>query len=214
MKVYQDLVFRGDPERLIDLISEIERRLSNGWERRFDLEKQVGRIGLGPMYCFSCAAAGARPDAQLWITAGSGGALRVSNIRSDNGPSLTYDQYNAILMEFYGEFADSAARHLGIAIELSGPETHPENWLSTRAAGLLRNFSTLADKYILLPSDRKRWHMFLAQAHRERTTLDPYVLKRWLIEEEKWSESLAFELTADYEHARGLLEVFESQKAG
>ncbi len=138
----------------------------------------------------------------------------MSNIRSDNGPSLIYDQYNAVLMEFYGEFADSAARHLGIAIELSGPETHPENWLSTRAAGLLRNFSTMADKIILLPRDRKRWNEFLALAHRERTTLNPSVLKRWLIKEEKWPESLAFELTTEYEHARGLLEVFESQKAG
>jgi hypothetical protein len=214
MKVYQDLVFRGDPERLIDLISEIEHRLSAGWERRFDLEKQVGRRALGPMYCFSCTAVGARPDAQLWIITGSEGELRVSTILSNDGPSLTYDQYNSTLMEFYNEFANPAARRLGITVELSGPETHLETWLSPRAADLLRNFSKLADKYILLPSDRKRWHVFLALAHRERTTLDPYVLKRWLIEEEKWSESLAFELTADYEHARGLLEVFESQKAG
>jgi hypothetical protein len=214
MKVYQDLVFRGDPERLVDLISEIERRLSAGWERRFDLEKQVGRRALGPMYCFSCAATSTRPDAQLWIVTGSEGELRVSTILSNRGTSLTYDQYNAILTEFYSGFADPAARRLGIAVELSGPEIHLETWLSPRAADLLRSFSKFADKYILLPSDRKRWHMFLAQAHRERTTLDPRILKRWLIEEEKWSESLAYELTTDYEHARGLLEVFESQKAG
>jgi hypothetical protein len=214
MKVYQDLVFRGDPERLVDLISEIERRLSGGWERRFDLEKQVGRRALGPMYCFSCAATSTRPDAQLWIVTPSGGALRVSNVLSDSVPSLTYDQYNSILMEFYGEFADPAARRLGIAVELGRPEMYLETWLSTRAVELLRNFSALANKSILHPYDRRRWNEFLALAHRERTTLDPTVLKRWLIEEEKWSEYLAFELTTEYERARDLLEVFESQKAG
>jgi hypothetical protein len=214
MKVYQDLVFRGDPERLVDLISEIERRLSGGWERRFDLEKQVGRRALGPMYCFSCAATSTRPDAQLWIVTQSGGALRVSNVLSDSVPSLTYDQYNSILMEFYGEFADPAARRLGIAVELGRPEMYLETWLSTRAVELLRNFSALANKSILHPYDRRRWNEFLALAHRERTTLDPTVLKRWLIEEEKWSEYLAFELTTEYERARDLLEVFESQKAG
>ena len=52
-------MFCGDPERLVDLISEIERRLSGGWERRFDLEKQVGGA-LSALCIFSDARPRAR----------------------------------------------------------------------------------------------------------------------------------------------------------
>jgi hypothetical protein len=38
------------------------------------------------------------------------------------------------------------------------------------------------------------------------------MLKRWLIEEENWPEDKAIDLVIEYEHARDLLEVYESRQ--
>ena len=74
-------------------------------------------------------------------------------------------------------------------------------------------FSALANMSILHPADRKRWNEFLTSAYREKATLDSSMLQRWLIEEEKWPEDEAINLEIEYEHARDLLEVYESQQA-
>jgi hypothetical protein len=67
MKVYQTLVFHGPPAALDRLVEEIERRLSDGWSRSHEAEKEIARAALGAMYCFCCTASGSRPAGELWL---------------------------------------------------------------------------------------------------------------------------------------------------
>jgi hypothetical protein len=213
MKVYQDFVIRGTRPGPDRFINDLEQRLTDGWDRSHARESEVNRSVLGRMYCFSCTAAGVRPASELWMATRSDGALHVSNILPPEHSSLTYDQYNAILQEFYDRFARPAAQTAGVDIEPGDPDPRIENFLSGNTAGLLRSFSRLANRSILHPLDRKRWNEFLTAAYREGSSLSSSFLQRWLIEEEKWPEDQAIDLAIEYEHARDLLEVYRSQPA-
>jgi hypothetical protein len=207
MKVYQNLVFRGTRPALEQFVSEIEHLLDNGWTRDYAREGEVRTPALGRMYCFACTALGSRPASELFLV-NSDGDLHVSNVLSDS--ALTYDQYNAIVQEFH-RFAVPAAESAGVSVDLGEPDFRIENCLDPRTAKLLRSFSALANRSILHPLDRERWNQFVTAAHREGTRLSASMLRRWLIEEEKWPEDVASSLAVEYEHARELLGVYESQ---
>jgi hypothetical protein len=213
MKVYQDLVFSGDRTALDRFIADVEQRLDDGWSRFYERESEARRSALRAMYCFSCTKTASRPASELWITTRSDGALYVSNILATNYASLTYDQYNAILREFHERFALQAANKAGVKAELGNPDPQIEDFLSGTTARLLRTFSCAANKAVLHPLDRKPWNHFLTAAYREGASLDSSLLQRWLIEEEKWPEDKAIDLIIEYEHARDLLETYESQQA-
>ncbi len=205
---FRDLVFRGTRPVLEQFISEIEHLLDNGWTRDYAREGEVRTPALGRMYCFVCTAAGWRPASELFLV-NSDGDLYVSNVLSDS--ALTYDQYNAIVQEFHDRFAVPAARSAGVSVDLGEADFRIEDFLDPRTAKLLRSFSALANRSILHPLDRERWNQFVTAAHREGTKLSASMLRRWLIEEEKWSEDVASSLAVEYERARELLGVYESQ---
>lgn len=213
MKVYQDLIFRGDRERLSRLIAAVEERLAHGWSRSDDREQAVGQGAFGPMYCFSCTAQDSRPASDLWIAAESKTKLYVSNIVPNDRLALDYDQYNRILQEFHDRFARPAADSIGVQVELGNSDPQIEDFLSPSAAQKLRSFVSLANRSVLHPLDRERWNRFLTTAHREQAALTSDILLRWLVEEEKWPEDKAYELIVEYDHARGLLKTYEAQQA-
>jgi hypothetical protein len=213
MKVYRDLVFRGSRPALDRFMADIEQRLTDGWARYHARENEVRRAALGPMYCFSCTTAGQRPASELWVATQADGALYVSNVLASERSSLTYDQYNAIVQEFHDRFALPAAQAAGVEVEIGKADPQIEDFLSEHTARLLRSFSALANRSMLHPLDRERWNQFLTGAHREGAPLSASMLKRWLIEDEGWAEDEAVNLAIEYEHARNLLEVFESRLA-
>ena len=213
MKLYQDLDILGTREQLARFIDQVEQLLSDGWERSRPLEKEVLISMLGDMYCFHCTASGTRPESNLWLAKRPDGNLYVSNILSAGHPSLRFDRYNSILQEFYLRFVSPAARLTGIDARLGPAETHIEDFLSVDTAALLRNFSRLANRSFPYRPDRQRWNEFVTAAHRDGATLSSSLLERWLVEEEGWSQDQASELGRDYERARDLLNVYESQPA-
>jgi hypothetical protein len=211
MKAYGNLVVRGSERALEDFIVALEKRHAGGWTRHHKREAEVSTAALGKMYCFACTADGARPACELWLRMHSDDSLDVSNILPQESPSLTYDQYNSVLSDFYRTCAEPAAKDVGVDVEFGNADLRLEDFVSAKTAKLLRSFSTLANRSILHPLDRERWNEFLASAYREGAKLDPSLLKRWLIEEEKWPEDDAITLAIEYEHARDLLQVFQSQ---
>jgi hypothetical protein len=213
MKVYGDLTVQGDPASLENFVVVLERFLTNGWSRYREPEARVRRAALGPMYCFRCTARDSRPASELWMATDSDGNLYVSNIRAQDFPSLTYDQYNAVLADFYTHCAKPAADAAGVNIDLGNPDPQLEDFMSSETAKLLRSFSREANRSVFHPLDRRRWNEFLASAYREGAKLPPELLQRWLVEEEKWPEDEAINLAMEFEHARDLLETFEAQQA-
>jgi hypothetical protein len=213
MKVYQDLILRGNRQALDSFIAELDRHLTDGWTRKHAREAEVSKEAFGKMYCFACTAKVDRPACELWVATHSDGGLYVSNILADELSSLTYDQYNDILANFNEACIGPAAKASGVAVELGKPDPQLDDFLSDGTAAMLRSFSRLANRSILHPLDEKRWKEFLVSAHREEATLDGPMLRRWLTEEERWPEDQAIRLANEYEQARALLELYESQPA-
>ena len=213
MKVYGDLIVKGDENSFESFIVALQQHLTNGWSRYREREQEVARVALGPMYCFACTSLGSRPASELWIATHSDGHLYVSNILAEELPSLTYDQYNAILSDFYHNCARPAAESCRARIELTEFDPQLEDFMSGGTAGLLRSFSALANRSILHPLDRRRWNEFLVSAYKEGSRLSAESLQRWLVEEEKWPEDEAINLATEYEHARDLLDIYETRPA-
>lgn len=213
MKVYGDLFVRGGTERLDRFSATLENHLVNGWSRNHEREAEVRSAALGPLYCYSCTRLKSRPSGDLWMAMHSQGYLYVSNILAHEFPSLTYDQYNAILSDFCKHCARPAADEAGVSLELGNQDPQLEEFISPTAAGILRAFSAGANRAVSHPLDRKRWNAFLLAAHRENAELSPDLLERWLVEEEKWPEDKARALSVEYEHARDLLNTYESLPA-
>ncbi|MBL8215733.1 MAG: hypothetical protein JNK87_33735 [Bryobacterales bacterium] len=100
-----------------------------------------------------------------------------------------------------------------MAVELSNANPQLEVFVTPATAKLLISFSRLANRSFLHHNDRQRWYEFVSAAYREKATLTPEMLERWLVEEERWSQERAYELAQEYQRALGLLNVFESQPA-
>ena len=73
-------------------------------------------------------------------------------------------------------------------MEISKRERPITHWTSQEAADALRMFSVGANKSTgsSHPSDQERWFQFLFAAYRAQGEFDPYLLRRWLEEVEKW----------------------------
>ncbi|MCC6589991.1 MAG: hypothetical protein IT168_25085 [Bryobacterales bacterium] len=211
MKVYGDLIVRGDPQMLAAFVSALDQHLTNGWSRHRERESEVQRAALGPMYCFRCTALYERPACELWLATNPDRHLYVSNILAQEFSSLTYDQYNQVLSDYYVHCVRPAAEISSVQVELGKTSPEIEDFVTPQTARLLR--SSLSNRSVVHPLDRRRWNAFITAAHRERAKLTGGMLQRWLIEEERWPEDEAINLATEYEHSRDLLETYESLPA-
>lgn len=207
MKVFRDLTVSGSPDRLSRFLSSLESSLADGWVRSIDLEQ---RVSAGPARCFVCPAGAELSAGAVWFAQRDDSTWYVSNIVPQTAGSLTYDEYNAILQAFYDKFVVPAATEL--TVEFTQAEQNLRNWMSPEAAEALERFSAAANKSSgsSHPADRERWLAFLLRIHRDRRWPDPTDLRRWLTEEEGWTEDAAFELIVEYEFSQDLLRFSES----
>ncbi len=209
MKIYRNLVFRGSKTAIERFIGELEGRLTDGWMRYQAGEARVEAAAFGA-YCFACPASGPRLAAEIWMWPRPDG-FEVTNILPIGRPSMTHDEYNTVVQDFHDLFAGPAAQATGVTVELGRTEFQIEDLLSASTARLLHEVSE--NRLRMFRIDRERWNRFLTAAHNEGTTLDGPKLYRWLVENEKWPEYDALNLSDEYEHARELLGVYESQHA-
>jgi len=139
--------------------------------------------------------------------------LAVSNIVPHDQGELSYEEYNAIVEDFYRFAGPIAARH-GARAEMTAPQADLERWLTQEAADKLRLFCGLANKRTgsSHPMDRERWYDFLVTADEAGADFSASMLARWLTEAGGWDEGTAGKLAAEYEFARGLLAFSRAEK--
>src|ERR1700684_818908 len=145
MRVFQDLTMTGTSAELLAFAAAIESRLSNGWTRNTQREQEVGRFGSSsPSFCFACDARAERKAGDLWLSlSGNGNVLRVGNIVPSQQNSLSYDEYNHILNDFYNSFVQP---HVPSSLRclLSPADVTLEDFASRQTAERLRSFSRQA----------------------------------------------------------------------
>jgi len=213
LSVFKDLSVHGTASKLDQFIDAVSARLASGWTRYLEGERRLKEMALSsdePQFAFACAAAGDRPAAGLFLMRRAGG-FEVTNIVPQESGSLTKAQYNAILDDFADRNARPAADALGLMVEITADRQPITHWISPEAARCLERFSRAANKGTgsSHPLDFRRWAAFLILAHRESAELDTEILRRWLVEEEGWSEDKAADLAIEYEFARSLLDAYD-----
>lgn len=216
MKVFRDLFLRGDPERLLAAMAEVERHLADGWSRDAEAEGNLRAMALRgePTYCFACELREHRPTAVVFVTQKERGLFYVPNIVPQDRRELSHDEYNAILTEFCERFVRPAADRTGVQVELTDTQADLSSWLSLTAAQKLRAFSASADRNTgaSQPCDHDRWMDFIVAAHSDGSRLDAHTLRRWLIEVENWPPELAQRLALEYEFGREVLAFSEGRR--
>ncbi|MDY0012202.1 MAG: hypothetical protein RBS40_04845 [Rhodocyclaceae bacterium] len=208
-KIFRELRITGAPERLHEVGEAMQAHLPGHWQRAREREEDNAAMfshEAGPLFVFERAATEDLPAAGLAML-GSEEGLSVINIVPLELHQLSIGQYNAILGEFFEAAVKPAVAALQLTAHLTDDTASITKWLSEPAAGALRRFSNLANHSTgsAHPRDRERWFAFLVLAHRDRSTLDTDMLKRWLVEEGGWSPDMAGDLAIEYEFARDLL---------
>jgi len=213
---YRDLDIYCEDQTFPELVHLIEAKLSNGWFRDIGEEERLKPVITSKfLYCFSCDATDTRKAALLSLMQRARGNFYVPNVVPREIGHLSYQDYNAILEEFYYLFVQPAAKESGAELVLSSNEKSLEDWLSKDAILALKRFSKGANKSTgsAHPSDNERWISFLISAHSEKSPLTPTDLGRWLVEDEAWPEDVVNDLLVEYEFSRELLRAYEKRNS-
>lgn len=212
LEVFQDLTLQGPAAGKARLRQALLDHAVPPWTHAAGREKMLGEAGSDDgAIAFEREADGDLEAAGL-VLFGTTDGFEVVNIVPITVSELTHRAYNAILRDFERRVASPAALLTGFEVAVTGDQLSLSDWLNPASASSLQRFSNLANKSsgASHPLDRNRWFAFLIEAHRGNTKSDPSLLRRWLVEVEGWPEEIAYDLSSEYEFARGLLGRYDS----
>lgn len=200
------------------LIAELAKNLPSGWSREQTMEIKYEHIFYpNRIFCFTYDGDDRIPQADIIVGEGSDGReLWLSSVFTPTMEPLGIGQSNDLREKFHRELLVPVADRLGVGVSLTPRDLELGHWMSRPALDKFRRFSAGANKHAgyLLPEDRERWLDFVLTAHRERSSLDGDILRRWLVEIEGWAPEVADQLAAQYAFGGELLSFSESQAAG
>ena len=212
IEVFQDLtLFLGDcsPNEVRDAMAD---QATAPWRHAPERELPNSQQSSPDFFAFEFDAqdGGPRIGLVFWKEPGQ---LRVTNVVPLEAGQLTIRQYNHAMQEFNTKIVTPVASRLGLQVVLTKDSETLTDWMSPETAGLLRRFSSLANRSTgsSHPSDRARWMAFLIASHQENSLVTER-LKRWLIEVEKWHPEIAVELVIEYEFGLELLRNFDQHR--
>jgi len=213
VEIFRELVLRGTQQDLAEFISYVERSLKHGWQRNHEPEKRAAAGG-SLQYCFQCPATEQLPESWLFIMfKDNSNCAYVSNVVPSAIGKISLSQYNMIITEFHTRFiAPALATFRGrIECTVSAGEEDLRDWMSAKAASLLQEFSSIANRSTgsSHPLDRQRWLAFLVTIHQEKSTLTSSQLKRWFVEEAHWHSDIAGDLIMQFEFAMDVLKAHD-----
>jgi hypothetical protein len=212
MKVFQDLKISGSSTQFDEFLSRLEALLAKGWRRDRKVEDGNKIPGIR-CYAYSCESKGSRKAATLYLCARNE-QFYVSNIVPKEVQRLSMDEYNAMLVEFHDNFISPVVDEIGFSVTLTSNNQTIEDWVSAESAAKLRSFSGLANKSTgsSHPNDEERWFDFIVSIVVNQEKLDTLLLRRWLIEEERWHEDIADNLAVEFSQGVRLLQYYRSHQ--
>lgn len=213
LEVFREMTVHGSQEQLAAFIEGVERRLTHGWTR--DREAERNPYAPETWYVFACEVDHSIPRdaASLYLLLkgeeNADAALHVTNIVPKSHIGLGRRGYNRILEEFHGRFAEPSAEETGVTVRVTSDEYRVQDHVSAEAFDLLRAFSSAANRFGLHPVDLQRWRRALLALHEEEWPVGRADLERWLVEEQQWPDDLAAELSAQVLFAQDLLHDYD-----
>lgn len=201
---FRDLVVVGGSPKSDALVVALDERVQPPWSR--DHEAEDDRVLAGRGYGVYHREAGPDgPGLRLFLLP-QGDNVEVVNVVPSASGSLTHDEYNQAVAQFYDDYLGEACASLGLTAELGPVHYDLEKDLPAKVYQALSAFSGAANKSTgsSHPMDRERWYEFIWRAHESGCDLDPTVLGQWF-EADGWESDEARELAIEFESGRGLL---------
>lgn len=185
MKIFRELYIRGNSDQLQEFIGQIKSFVAGDWSF-----KKSDRLSDYLLFNYN----GDKVDnAQVSICIGdriSGGELHVGNIVPLKKSSLTTEEYNAVLMQFYNDIIKKY-NESGASITIQEPSEDvfdPTSIISEEALKKLKLFCAVANKSTgsSHPNDQERWFDFICQTVDDERMFDYSTLADFLQDEEYW----------------------------
>lgn len=153
---------------------------------------------------------GPLPEANLSV-AWYDGEASIGNIVPTNFGQLTTAEYNALLDDFFDRHLHQVLIVLNLQYTKTASRRDISDWIGPIARQKLQVFSGMANKGSgsSHPADHARWQDFIIAVHREGAQLPSDILRRWLVEEMKWPDTVAMDLAAEYGDAIDLLKRYD-----
>ncbi|GGZ32879.1 hypothetical protein [Asticcacaulis endophyticus] len=212
LEVFQDMTIRGPTPNKPALRAALVAAAVDPWSIDLERSAAVARdaVTSDDVVLFRRDADQDHPGAGLTLW-GTQDGYYVPNIIPLEMGSLSFTQYNAVLMDFITRIAAPVATKFGFTISTTEPLQTIDDWLTPDAALKLRRFSGAANKSsgASHPMDQRRWFDFLVAAHRGGNSPGPDRLARWLHEAEGWDEDSAHNLAGDFESSMALLAYYQ-----
>jgi len=111
VKIHRELTVSGDPEGIDTFLARVEERST----RDATAEQRVR--GLSGMYCFRCRSAHHRRAAELWICHPTPATLYAPHVVPVDEEPLGYDEYDAVVKDFYNDIVIPAADGTGVTLD-------------------------------------------------------------------------------------------------
>jgi hypothetical protein len=222
MKTFRELYFKGTPKQLSEFIAQIGEYTTSDWKLPDKTERWKD-------YVFFDYTGVLVEKARVSIYIGGNeiekGSINVGNIVPMTKNSLTVDEYNAVLMQFY-EDVIKPYKESGTELEISQPSDdifNPLSVISEDALAKLKRFCGAANKSTgsSHPCDQERWFDFICQTVDDDKMIGSDTLANFLQDEVywgeppegfigvmggyAWDEEHAYELASEYESLSSVL---------
>ncbi len=228
MKTYRELIFKGSSEQLIQFSKEIGKYVKGDWV----LLPATGRFKDYLQFSYRGTFL---ENAIVSIYLGDKlqkGEIMVGNIVPQKKNSLTVDEYNALLMQFYEDII-KPYKEKNIEIIIAPPTDDifdPCTIISEEALRKLESFCANANKTTgsSHPMDRERWFDFICQTVDDDRVFEYTALANFLQDEEywgakpegfmgamddyAWSEDKSYELAGEYSSAVEVLQYYKQTR--
>lgn len=164
MKTFRELHIQVKTAHTAKFIAAVDKALNSGWSRKVDDVAEHDAIAGEHVY-YVCEPTPSRPRALLAIFRKNDTVLYVSNIVPAEASELSYDEYNAILMDFHDKVLRQLSTDFPVTLIASGDQRRIEEIVSPEAMQKLKQFCGLANKSTgsAHPLDKERWYDFLIQ---------------------------------------------------
>lgn len=213
VQVFQDLYLRH-PMGSKTIRSALLLAAAGRWIHS-DLKEESIRDTSGGQHvdviAFERPATKGLPGVTLWMFEDGKDGYKVSNVVPIKQGQLGVAGYNGALVDFATTVVSPVIKTSGIELVLTSADQTIEDWTDLATASALKRFSSLANKSTgrSHPLDEERWLDFIISANRGGRPLDPEQLSRWLIEVERWSDDIAYDLASDYSMGMALLDRYD-----
>jgi hypothetical protein len=205
----------GATHSMASLVAALKQFKSESWEYEETLDLSFDVPAEKEMCCLVEKDAEGEQNTRVCLFIDRGISARVTNIIPLKVGSLSIDEYNATLLNFYDQCIKPLSEELGLKCDLWDDKADISRWVTEDAARKLKSFSSLANKSTgsSHPLDQERWFSFITAVHGDQSELGEDILIRYLREEHGWSEERAYKLGIEFEFAMDLLRYYDRNRA-